>query len=187
MARYCSWAEAHADFTATNCTTYPTATAEIIDLNSPTPAWTYTGSMVTGGRKLHNATLLADGKVLVTGGSRGTESPNTAPTNPAYESELWDPATGTWTTMASLTKIRSYHSIALLLPDGRVLSAGGQQFGGSLSRNIFASLSVQRLPSHYHVSAHECYVRAVVFRGHTRCHQHFKSHTDRAFFRYTRL
>ena len=60
-------------FYDTNCTTYPTATAEIIDLNSPTPAWNYTGSMVTGGRKLHNATLLPDGKVLVTGGSRGTE------------------------------------------------------------------------------------------------------------------
>src|SRR5207248_1627451 len=56
-----------------NCTTLPTATAEIIDLNSSTPAWKYTGSMVTGGRKLHNATLLADGKVLVTGGSGGTE------------------------------------------------------------------------------------------------------------------
>ena len=81
--------------------------------------------MVTGGRKLFNATLLADGTVLVTGGSRGTEDPNTRPTNPAYECELWDPATGTWTQMASLTKIRTYHSIALLLPDGRVLSAGG--------------------------------------------------------------
>src|SRR6266513_2890513 len=115
---------------ATTCTTSsPTATAEIIDLNNPNPAWIYTGSMVTGGRKLHNATLLADGTVLVTGGSRGTEDPNTAPTNPAYECELWDPATGTWTQMASLTKIRSYHSVALLLPDGRVLSAGGD-FGG---------------------------------------------------------
>ena len=71
-------------FYATNCTTYPTATAEIIDLNSPNPAWNYTGSMVTGGRKLHNATLLADGKVLVTGGSRGTEDPNTQPSDPAY-------------------------------------------------------------------------------------------------------
>src|SRR5205823_5540714 len=73
---------------------------------------------------------LADGKVLVTGGSRGTEDPNTKPSDPAYASELWDPATGTWTTMASLTKIRSYHSVALLLPDGRVLSAGGT-FGGA--------------------------------------------------------
>jgi galactose oxidase len=117
-------------FYSTNCTTYPTATAEIIDLNSPTPAWTYTGSMVTGGRKLHNATLLPDGKVLVTGGSRGTESANTVPTDPAYASELWDPATGTWTTMASLPKRRPYHSTALLLPDGRVLSAGGEPSGG---------------------------------------------------------
>jgi galactose oxidase len=118
-------------FYDTNCTTYPTATAEVIDLNSPTPAWTYTGSMVTGGRKLHNATLLADGKVLVTGGSRGTEGPNTRSNDPAYASELWDPATGTWTTMASLTRIRAYHSTTLLLPDGRVLSAGGESGGAS--------------------------------------------------------
>src|SRR5215467_3087144 len=117
-------------FYANNCTTSPTATAEIIDLKSANPAWSYTGSMVTGGRKLHNATLLADGKVLVTGGSRGSEDPNTQPQNPAYESELWDPTTGTWTQMASLTTTRSYHSIALLLPDARVLSAGGD-FGGA--------------------------------------------------------
>ena len=114
------------DFYDTSCVTYPTATAEIMDLNSPTPTWSYTGSMVTGGRKLFNATLLPDGKVLVTGGTRGTEDPNSYPSNPAYESEMWDPATGTWATMASLTTIRSYHSIAVLLPDGRVLSAGGE-------------------------------------------------------------
>jgi galactose oxidase len=117
-------------FYSTTCATSPTATAEIIDLNSPTPAWTYTGSMVTGGRKLHNATLLPDGKVLVTGGSRGTEGPNAAPTDPAYASELWDPSNGTWTTMASMTKARAYHSFALLLPNGRVLSTGGELAGG---------------------------------------------------------
>ncbi len=111
-------------FYSTGCTTYPTATAEIIDLNSPTPAWTYTGSMVTGGRKLHNATLLPDGTVLVTGGSRGTETANATSNDPAYACELWDPATGTWTAIASLTKYRGYHSTALLLPAGRVLSAG---------------------------------------------------------------
>src|SRR5205814_6882658 len=115
---------------STTCTELPTATVETINLNSSTPAWKYTGSMVTGGRKLHNATLLADGKVLVTGGSRGSEDPNTQPKNPAYESELWDPAIGTWTQMASLTTIRTYHSIALLLPDASVLSAGGD-FGGA--------------------------------------------------------
>jgi hypothetical protein len=117
------------DFYA-KCSVLPTATAEIIDLNSSTPAWNYTGSMVTGGRKLHNATLLADGTVLVTGGSRGVEDPNTQSTNPAYESELWDPATRMWTQMASITVFRAYHAIALLLPDARVLSAGGD-FGGA--------------------------------------------------------
>src|SRR5713226_6060943 len=39
------------DFYDAGCTTFPTATAEIIDLNNPSPTWTYTGSMVTGGRK----------------------------------------------------------------------------------------------------------------------------------------
>src|SRR5205823_2671715 len=78
-----------------------------------------------------NATLLADGKVLVTGGSRGTENPNAKSSDPAYPSELWDPATGNWTTMATLDSIRCYHAIALLLPDGRVLSAGGETAGNN--------------------------------------------------------
>ena len=106
-----------------NCT-LPTATAEIIDLNSATPTWSYTGSM-NGPRKLHNATLLPDGKVLVTGGSKSAQNPNQQSTDPAYEAEMWDPATGTWQTMAGFTIYRGYHSVALLLPDGRVLSAGG--------------------------------------------------------------
>ena len=90
----------------------PTATAEIIDLNGSTPTWTYTGSL-SGPRKLHNATLLPDGKVLITGGSQGGEDPNTKPAKPAYTSEMWDPATGTWTTMASITVIRAYHMRSL--------------------------------------------------------------------------
>jgi Domain of unknown function (DUF1929)/Kelch motif len=111
------------------CNSLPTATAEIIDLNSSTPAWNYTGSMA-GGRKFHNATLLPNGKVLVTGGSRTTQGANTDSSDPAYAAEVWDPATGTWATMASLTIFRGYHAVALLLPDGRVLSAGGK-FGGA--------------------------------------------------------
>jgi hypothetical protein len=116
-------------FYDTSCSTLPTATAEIIDLTTSTPAWKYTGSMALG-RKLHNATLLPDGKVLVTGGTQGSEDPNTNSSNPAYAAEMWDPATGTWSTMARLTVFRGYHSTALLLPDGRVLSAGGE-FGGA--------------------------------------------------------
>ncbi len=45
--------------------------------------------------------------------------------NGVYTGELWNPATGKWTTMAPEQVTRQYHSTALLLPDGRVLSAGG--------------------------------------------------------------
>ena len=167
---------------ATDCTTFPTATAEIIDLNSPTPAWAYTGSMGTGGRKLHNATLLADGKVLVTGGSRGTEGPNTRPNTPAYPCELWDPATGAWTTMASLTRTRTYHSTALLLPDGRVLSAGGVVAGGT-SAEIYSPPYLFRGPRPTITSAPTSVAYGQsFFVGTPNAYEHFTGHTDRAFF-----
>jgi hypothetical protein len=76
-------------------------------------------------RKQHNATLLPDGKVLVTGGSSGTETAVGFSSKPANAAEMWDPATGNWTTLAGNAVYRGYHSVALLLPDGRVLTAGG--------------------------------------------------------------
>ena len=45
--------------------------------------------------------------------------------NGVYAAERWDPATGTWTTLAAESATRQYHSTALLLADGRVLSSGG--------------------------------------------------------------
>jgi hypothetical protein len=39
--------------------------------------------------------------------------------------EIWNPATGKWTTLASMAIPRTYHSVALLLPDGRVFAGGG--------------------------------------------------------------
>jgi hypothetical protein len=100
----------------------PTNTALVIDLTASSPTWTTTGSM-TYPRRQHNATILPDGKVLVTG---GTSSPgfNDA-TNAVLAAEVWDPATGIWTVLPSATVPRAYHSTALLLPDGRVISAGG--------------------------------------------------------------
>jgi hypothetical protein len=102
--------------------TPPTPTAEIIDLNAPAPSWTLTSSM-SYPRRQANATLLPDGTVLVTGGSSGNAFDDA--THPVFPAELWNPDTGKWTILASLSVYRGYHSIALLLPDGRVLSAGG--------------------------------------------------------------
>jgi hypothetical protein len=100
----------------------PTTTAEVIDLNAPTPAWRLVGSM-NNARRQFDATLLPDGKVLATGGSSGAGFDNSS--TPVYAAEMWDPVTEQWTTMASNTKYHGYHSNALLLPDGRVLTTGG--------------------------------------------------------------
>ena len=76
----------------------PTATAEIIDLNSATPAWKSTASM-NYPRRQHNAVTLPGGQVLVVGGSSGSGFDNSAA--PVYPSEMWDPNTGDWTMMAA--------------------------------------------------------------------------------------
>ncbi len=100
----------------------PSDTVEAIDLNAPSPAWRFVSPMSVP-RRQHNATLLPDGRVLVTGGSSGPGFNNRDV--PVLASEVWDPVTESWTTWASLSAFRGYHSTALLLPDGRVLSAGG--------------------------------------------------------------
>lgn len=100
----------------------PTNTAEMIDLNAASPSWRDAGRMAYA-RRQHNATLLPDGKILVTGGTSGPGFNDEV--NPVYAAEIWDPETNTWTTVASMKTPRLYHSTALLLPDGRVMSAGG--------------------------------------------------------------
>ena len=101
----------------------PTATNEVIDLDAGAPSWRYVAAMSTR-RRQHNATLLPDGTVLVTGGSSGSGFDNASA--PVFHSEVYDPAANTWKRLASITVYRGYHATALLLPDGRVLSAGGR-------------------------------------------------------------
>ena len=60
--------------------------------------------------------------------------------------DLWSPVTRTWTRGPAQVENRSYHSTALLLPDGRVLSAGDDVNGGHRSRHggdLLAALPVQ--------------------------------------------
>ena len=99
-----------------------TASAEVINLSEVSPRWRYTSSM-TYPRRYLNATILPDGKILVTGGSRSSAFSD--PSGAVYNAEMWDPATESWSTMAAMSTSRLYHSTALLLPDGRVLLAGG--------------------------------------------------------------
>jgi galactose oxidase len=105
----------------------PTAEVEAIDLTAPAPAWQAIPPMHSA-RRQHNATLLPDGTVLVTGGTRGNGFNDLTPGSPVHAAELWDPATKTWTVVASESVDRCYHSTAILLPDATVLSAGGGEF-----------------------------------------------------------
>lgn len=100
----------------------PLASAEVIDLNVPNPGWRTVAPMSVARRHL-NSTILPDGTVLVTGGTSGPGHNNAE--TPVYKAELWDPASESWTTMASGTAPRLYHSAALLLPDARVVVTGG--------------------------------------------------------------
>ncbi len=99
----------------------PTNTAEVINLSFGA-RWRNVQSMAFARRQM-NATLLADGKVLVTGGTSGGGFNN--PSGTVLAAEIWDPNTERWTAVASMSVRRIYHSTAVLLPDGRVLSAGG--------------------------------------------------------------
>lgn len=100
----------------------PTATAEVIDLNAAVPAWRLVGSMALARRQV-SGVILADGQILVTGGSTGSGFNDGA--GGVLAAEIWNPDTETFTTVAAMAKKRLYHSETLLLPDGRVLSQGG--------------------------------------------------------------
>ena len=72
-------------------------------------------------RMHHSAVILPDRTVFVCGGSGMSETGSMA----TQAGEIYNPATNTWTVAASEGVNRLYHSVALLLPDGRVISVGG--------------------------------------------------------------
>ena len=108
----------------------PSALAEEYDPS--TGIFIDTGSM-TAPRANYTATLLPDGKALIAGGRTGVSTTFSGQVGTVYfccvaSADLYDPSTRTFTATGNMTTPRNYHT-ATLLPDGRVLIAGGS--GGS--------------------------------------------------------
>ncbi len=98
---------------------------EAVDVSNLSPALTWNrGADMQYPRTNVNGTLLPDGTILVIGGQRAGKWTLPDP-QPVLQPEIYDPKTGTWATMAPMQHPRQYHSEAVLLPDGRVLSSGG--------------------------------------------------------------
>ena len=119
----------------------PTKSAEIIDLAAASPAWTALPPMKIG-RRQTTAIILADGTVLVTGGSSLCGFSNEA--GAVFAPELWNPDAppeSAWTTMDNANVVRVYHSTTVLLPDGRVLSTGSGGGSGNTSQFTYEIFS----------------------------------------------
>jgi hypothetical protein len=97
-----------------------TSAVDIIDLKAAHPQF-HPAAPLNLPRTHVNAVLLPDRTVLATGGGLKREFRPTATLQP----EIYDPATDTWTICSPSKVPRLYHSVAVLLPDGRVVAAGG--------------------------------------------------------------
>jgi hypothetical protein len=108
-----------------------TKSVAIADLAGPSPG--YKAAKPLRHARMHqNLVLLPDRTVMVTGGAAVQERR----VNAALEAELYDPAAGTWSRLAKAKVPRLYHSVALLCPDGRVITAGSNPVRGDEEHRI---------------------------------------------------
>jgi PKD repeat protein len=105
---------------------------QVIDMNASNPQWQETAPMAFPRRRM-NTPVLADGSIMAVGGTRQSDDVTQA----VLEGEIWSPSTKQWTTVAAMSEARMYHSTALLLPDGRVVTAGGEA-GGRLRAQVYS-------------------------------------------------
>jgi galactose oxidase-like protein len=96
-----------------------TKSVAIADLSAASPRYK-AAAPLRHARMHQNLVLLPDRTVMVAGGAAVEEHK----VNAALESELFDPGTGRWRALAKARVARLYHSVALLMPDGKVITAG---------------------------------------------------------------
>ena len=167
-----SWADP--DFSGANVYNAQARTA-VLDMSQANPTWRETAPMALA-RAYHNLTLLPDGTVLASGGESQSDGVNLA--KGVLPAEIWNPDSETWTTVASLTNAREYHSTALLLQDGRVLMAGGGADPSANAteseerRGLLAAVSLQGSTADDDERSRNHQLRSDVLDPHTRRGEH---------------
>lgn len=102
---------------------YPMSTS-VLSTGAAPGAAMFAGPNMLYRRTNVTGVTLADGKVLLVGGEQTYKRDHS--NQPVLQAEIFDPATNTFAYAAWMQKPRTYHSTALLLPDGRVFVAGGE-------------------------------------------------------------
>ncbi len=93
-----------------------------VDFNGATPVAVTANSMANA-RAFANSVILPNGEVMIVGGNSSGQF--FSDVGAVMSPEIWNPVTGQWRVAADMSVPRCYHSVALLLPDGRVWSGGG--------------------------------------------------------------
>lgn len=124
---------------------------DTIDLNVVNPQWS-PGIPMHFARYYATSVLMPDGEIFIVGGSKCIGNNNLQTEDGSCRSgavmypEIYDPVSQTWSIMSRQQTVRMYHSVALLLPDARILVAGGGRpgaFGESTELKYLAHHEVE--------------------------------------------
>jgi hypothetical protein len=110
-----------------------TDSVNIIDLSNPTAQYQVVPSLLLP--RVHlNAVILPDRTIFVCGGALQREGGEAGARKitARFQSEIYDPQNNTWQLAATAQVERMYHSVALLLPDGKVVAASGNPDKGKV-------------------------------------------------------
>lgn len=111
------------------------ASTAIVDLSVANPTFV-PGPALAEPKMYVSAVILPDSTLIETGGSRKSREAVPPGTASTFSAQIYDPATGTLTDAPPSTLQRGYHSSAVLLPDGRVATFGGNPNDNSFELRI---------------------------------------------------
>jgi Domain of unknown function (DUF1929) len=104
-----------------------TGRIDVVDLKQKRPRW-QPAAQLPSGTRYPEVVITPDDKLVIAGGSKGYRGEHGSD---LLECHLFDPRTNRLTKLASPTVGRDYHSEALLLPDGRIITLGGNPLYGN--------------------------------------------------------